>query len=229
MTRVCNFVRLKPLVFDLRRKRKRKTFNILTSNEQHFVPWYQSMHSSPLIPFCWFEHFTLQTPPFLSSQITTSQWTKSCRVQTDIHMFIWKSWTICEAWENRSVNYLTTQVILIFSEGKHLDLEAFEVRRIRNSCFPQHRMEHHLVGVYWVCTAGRRQKSFNLIFKFSPFPVIFTTDDTSVQVGLPVDDEVPSGFGRPVVIQRRPAVLQLQGHFGIGGTHQLDLKIQRLL
>lgn len=32
---------------------------------------------------------------------------------------------------------------------------------------------------------------------------------------LPVNEEVPSGLGCPVLIERRPAVLQLQGHFGV--------------
>lgn len=46
---------------------------------------------------------------------------------------------------------------------------------------------------------------------------------------LPVNDEVPSGLGRPVAAQRRPAVLQLQRHLRVFGPHQFHLKIQRLL
>lgn len=54
---------------------------------------------------------------------------------------------------------------------------------------------------------------------------------TQIQIPtlLPIDDEVPSGFGGPDVIQSCPAVLQLQWYFGICRPHQLKLKVQWLL
>lgn len=55
-------------------------------------------------------------------------------------------------------NYLATQVILVFSEGKHLDLKALEVRRVLNSGISPNRMEDHLVRVHLVYTAERKIK-----------------------------------------------------------------------
>lgn len=46
---------------------------------------------------------------------------------------------------------------------------------------------------------------------------------------LPIDDQVPSGLGRPVLILCCPAVLQLQKYLGVCRSNQLDLKIQWLL
>lgn len=45
----------------------------------------------------------------------------------------------------------------------------------------------------------------------------------------PINDEVPSGLGHPVVIQRRPAVLQLQWYPGVCRPHQFHLEIHWLL
>lgn len=50
-----------------------------------------------------------------------------------------------------------------------------------------------------------------------------------VKIKLPINDEVPSGQRRPVILQCCPAVLQFQRYFGISGRHQLHLKIQWLL
>lgn len=57
------------------------------------------------------------------------------------------------------VNYLAMQVILIFSKGKHLDLEAFDVRGILNSGIDPNGMEDHLVWVSWVWTAGTEKEA----------------------------------------------------------------------
>lgn len=44
-------------------------------------------------------------------------------------------------------------MIFIFSKSKHLDLEAFDERRMLNPVIDPNRMEDHLAAVHWICTA----------------------------------------------------------------------------
>lgn len=77
-----------------------------------------------------------------------------------IHICIWKK-TNPKASGLSCWNYLATQVIFVFSEGKHQDLKTFEVRRILNSVISPNRMEDHLIRVHWVYTPERKRESLN--------------------------------------------------------------------
>lgn len=91
---------------------------------------------------------------FLASQITASQWTKTCRIVIDINHFI----HIYDIIKSREISapgprmYLSVQIIFVFSEGEHLHLETFEVGGILNPAVHPNGMEDHLVVVHWVCT-----------------------------------------------------------------------------
>lgn len=102
------------------------------------------------------EQSLLQGPAagFLVSQITTSQWTKTCRIVIDINHFI----HIYDIVKRREISgpgpriYLSVQIIFVLSEGEHLHLKTFEVGEILNPFVQPNGMEDHLVGVHWVWT-----------------------------------------------------------------------------
>lgn len=141
-TRVQNQQHRQCHVFDLQTREKR-----LVSVRMKI---YAIVHGfKPLIPASGFGHCLLQTPPsgFLASQITTSQWTKSCNKIT------WLFRQLLVGTFNSCGGYLANQVIFLISKGKHLHLEALEVRGIANPLISPDWVEDHLVWVHWVWTA----------------------------------------------------------------------------
>lgn len=134
-------------------------------SEVFYIMSLHGLHTVPFILFSWFEHCPSQTPlsGFLASQITTSQWMKTYKTWTVILIHIYSFLIVILAiwiifffpiW-----NYLATQVILVFSKGKHLDFKALEVRGILDSGIYPNRMGDHLVHVHWVNTAGTKKNT----------------------------------------------------------------------
>lgn len=131
-------------------------FSFSGSNPGNKVFHYRGPHTIPFL-FSGSEHCPLQMPPngFLVSQITTSQWTKTQKMQVFLRVLI----CMCSFLNHEMIcfyrpSYLKTQILFIFSKGKHLDLKALEVRGMLNPGISPHWMEDHMV---WVCvwTAGQ--------------------------------------------------------------------------
>lgn len=196
MTHGRNWTRLKPSAFVLWKK-KNISFNTFLKPQ----PGIGSLVSTWGCPLLWIRglvhHYGIHAcqtfyPVFLAGTLPVTNSTQWISGITDHHitvdkklqdmkrfiafvmLHLYTSTFICEP-SKRIIescwNYLGTQVFLIVSKGKHLDLKALKVRGILNSGINPNWMEDHLVWVYSVCTPGIEKvkvtKSAQLVWKIN--------------------------------------------------------------
>ena len=85
-------------------------------------------------------------------------------------------------------NYMVSQGLFVYGQGKHRDLKAFEVRRLLNSAVRHNRMEDHRLWVLRAWTAEGEKKKYKYSLNLFQGPVLkiwlkHTSLDTNVPAG----------------------------------------------